>query len=450
MSGTATANRAEPVRARESAARFVERHGIHSVELGTADVNGGLRGKRVPAPVFLETLDTGVALSSAFFVFDVAADLVDSTYANFDNGFPDVRIVPDLATLRPLPWRPGTALVMCDCVDAERNRIDLAPRQVLSRVVALARELGYEPAIGPELEFFLLDAATRAPEGNRVPCYSLFEESRLEPVVADIRNHLGEAGIQLEASNAEYAPGQFEVNIRHCGAMEAADTTMMFRYAVKQIAASHGLVATFMAKPFSDLSGNGLHIHQSLWSDGGNAFATEAGTEISDAGRQYVAGLLDHIGALTLLGARTPNAYKRRVDLSFAPVNSTWGADNRTVAIRVPDMAGAGARVEQRDPVADANPYLVIAAQLAAGLDGIRRGLEPPPMTEGNAYDAVERERLPETLEEAVARFEHSEFARGLCGDALHEIVLSLARHELELFGSAVTDWERERYLEGS
>lgn len=114
------------------------------------------------------------------------------------------------------------------------------------------------------------------------------------------------------------------MNIRHCGAMEAADTTMMFRYAVKQIAASHGLVATFMAKPFSDLSGNGLHIHQSLWSDGGNAFATEAGTEISDAGRQYVAGLLDHIGALTLLGARTPNAYKRRVDLSFAPVNSTW------------------------------------------------------------------------------------------------------------------------------
>ncbi len=444
------ASRADPLRARESAARFVEQHGIHSVELGTADVNGGLRGKRVPAPVFLETLDTGVALSSAFFVFDVAADLVDSTYANFDNGYPDVRIVPDLSTLRPLPWRPGTALVLCDCFDAEHNRIDLAPRQVLSRVIALARELGYEPVIGSELEFFLLDAETRQPEGSRVPCYSLFEESRLEPVVADIRNHLGAAGIQLEASNAEYAPGQFEVNIRHCGAMEAADTTMVFRYAVKQIAASHGLVATFMAKPFSDLSGNGLHIHQSLWADDENAFATEAGDEIAEAGRQYVAGLMEHIGPLTLLGSRTPNAFKRRVDLSFAPVNATWGADNRTVAIRVPQMAGAGARIEQRDAVADANPYLVIAGQLAAGLDGIRRELEPPAMTGGNAYDDAGAERLPQTLDEAVDRFAHSEFARRLCGDALHEIVLSLARHELDLYGSAVTDWERERYLEGS
>jgi glutamine synthetase len=449
VSSAATADGAA-VLERDAIARFVEEHRIHSVELGVADSNGGLRGKRVPAPVFLDTLESGVAVSSALFVMDVGADLVASSYTNFDNGFPDVRLVPDTATLRPLPWRPGTALVMCDCVDEERNRVDFASRQVLTRVVALARELGYEPAIGPELEFFLLDPETRAPEGTRIPCYSLFEESRLEPVVADIRNHLVVAGVALEASNAEYAPGQFEVNIRHCGALEAADAAMVLRYAVKQIAAAHGLVATFMAKPFTDLSGNGFHTHQSLWCDGQNAFATEAGDELSATGRHYAGGLLHHIAELTLLGAPTPNAYKRRVDLSFAPVNSTWGPDNRTVAVRVPEPAGAAARVEQRDAVADANPYLLIAAQLAAGLDGVRRELEPPRMVDGNAYEALEHERLPRTLDEAVARFERSAFARGLCGDALHETVLSLARHELDLYGTAVTDWERDRYLETS
>jgi glutamine synthetase len=450
VSRAATLDRSDPVLDRDAVARFVEEHHVHSVELGMADCNGGLRGKRVPAPAFLKTLDTGVAVSNALFVFDVTADLVDSSYANFGTGYPDVRLVPDLGTLRALPWRPGTALVICDCVDEHGDRVELAPRQVLERVVAEARELGYEPEIGPELEFFLLDPETRAPERSRIPCYSLFEESRFEPVLADIRNHLGAAGVELEASNAEYAPGQFEVNVRHSGALDAADATMIFRYAVKQIAAAHGLVATFMAKPFTDFSGSGFHVHHSLWSDGSNAFATEAGTELSDAARHFVAGLLRHIADLTLLGAPTPNAYKRRVDLSFAPVNSTWGTDNRTVAVRAPEMAGAAARVEQRDAVADANPYLVIAAQLAAGLDGVRRELEPPPMTDRNAYEALEPERLPRTLDEAIARFERSDFARGLCGDALHEIVLSLARHELELYGNVVTDWERERYLETS
>jgi glutamine synthetase len=435
---------------RDSVTRFVEEERIHSVELAVADSLGGLRGKRVPAEVFLATLDSGVALSSVLFVFDTTADFVPSRWTNLENGFPDVRIVPDLATMRALPWNPGTAFVICDCIDEERNRVEAAPRQILTRVVALARELGYEPAVGPELEFFLLDPETRRPHGAALPPYSLAAEPRLEPVVAAIRNQVRAAGIELEASNPEYAPGQYEVNIRHSGAVEAADATMLFRYAVKQIAAAHGLVATFMAKPFTELSGNGFHVHHSLWQEGSNAFAADSG-EGEEPGaicRHFVAGLQRRIGELTLLGAPTPNAFKRRKPTSFAPVNATWGLDNRTVAIRVPETAGDGARVEQRDAAADANPYLVIAGQLAAGLEGVRHGWEPTPRTDANAYETGADEALPGSLAEAIARFRASEPARRMCGDVLHEILLALARAELDAYGDAVTEWERDRYLE--
>src|SRR3954451_15580698 len=354
------------VAGRDSVARFVEENRIHSVEMGVPDSNGGLRGKRVPAATFVETMGRGVALSNALFVLDVAADLVEAGYTNFQTGFPDLRLAPDLSTLRLLPWRPGTAFVMCDCVDEDGALVEVAPRRILARVVESARELGYEPVIGPELEFYLLDPGTRAPATSRIPVYSLHEESRFEPVLADIRNQLGEAGVVLDASNAEYAPGQFEVNVRHCEALAAADATMLLRYAVKQIAAAHGLLATFMAKPFSEHSGSGLHVHQSLRSDQGNAFA---GGALSGVGRSYLAGLQRHMADLTALGAPTPNAYKRRTGYSFAPVNASWGMDNRTVGLRVPATGADSARVEQRDAAADANPYLVIAGQLAAGLD---------------------------------------------------------------------------------
>jgi len=448
VGGRAASEGAGPVLERDSIARFIEEGRIDTVELAVADSLGGLRGKRVPAEVFLATLDSGVALSSVLFVLDVTADFVPSAWTNLGNGFPDVRVVPDLETIRALPWRPGTAFVMCDCIDEERDRVEAAPRQVLTRVVALARELGYEPAVGPELEFFLLDPETRRPRGGALPPYSLAAEPRLEPVVAEIRNQVRAAGVELEASNPEYAPGQFEVNIRHSGAVEAADATMLFRYAVKQIAAAHGLLATFMAKPFTELSGNGFHVHHSLWEGDRNAFAADSGAEPSDTCRHFVAGLQRRIAELTLLGAPTPNAFKRRQPTSFAPINATWGLDNRTVAIRVPELGGAGARVEQRDAGADANPYLVIAGQLAAGLEGVRHGLEPSPRTEGNAYEMGADEGLPGSLSEAIWRFEGSEPARRICGDILHEILLALARAELDAYGDAVTEWERDRYLE--
>lgn len=435
---------------RETVARFIEEHAIHTLELGVPDSNGGLRGKRVPAGVFLEGGSVEVAMSSAVFALDVAGDLVSARYTNLTNGFPDVRMLPDLATLRALPWRPGTAFMMCDCVEEDGSYVEVAPRRILANVVAGAHGLGYEPIIGPELEFYLLDAATRAPDRDRIPCYSLQEESRLEPVLADIRNQLSAAGVVITASNVEYAPGQFEVNLRHCGAVEAADATMLLRYAVKQIAAAHGLVATFMAKPFSAFSGNGFHVHQSLWSGDGNLFASDRGGELSRLGRHYVDGLRAHIADLTALGAPHPNAYKRRTEYSFAPVNASWGPDNRTVAIRIPRLDGSAARAEQRDAAADANPYLVIAGQIAAGLDGIRRALEPGPMIDGNGYEAAAPEPLPATLSAALDRFETSALARALCGEDFREIFVALGRRELELQHAAVTDWEQRRYLETS
>jgi glutamine synthetase len=430
---------------------LVRERGIETLELAVPDTLGALRGKRVPARLLREDSPPHVALSTVIYVWDVAADVVGAPFSNWDNGFPDFELVPDAGTLRALPWRPGSAFVLCDAVGEDGEPLAFSPRHVLRRVVESARAAGYEPTIGPELEFYLLPAGTRMPPGERIPCYSLNDPYGLESVVGAIRTQLADAGVTVEASNAEYAAGQIEVNLRSCPALQAADDTAFFRYAVREIAAAHGFVATFMAKPFSELSGNGFHVHQSLkaLADDANAFAAEDGDAPSPLARAYVAGLLRRLRETSAFGSPTPNAYRRRFEASFAPTNVSWGLDNRTVAVRVPPAATpAAARVEQRDAAADANPYLVIAAQVAAGLAGVRDGLEPPPRIDGNAYEARDCAPLPTSLDDAARLLAGSEFAREIAGDALVDVFVSLLEHESELARASVSEWERERYLE--
>jgi glutamine synthetase len=275
--------------------------------------------------------------------------------------------------------------------------------------------------------------------------------AEVEPVVTEIKRILEGSGIMVEAWNVEYGPAQVEVNLGHGAPIEIVDATIVLKYVVKQVAARHGLHATFMPKPYITEAGNGLHIHQSLaGADGRNAFAQEDDDSPlrSKLMRRYLSGLLAHQIELQAVNCPTVNAYKRVEDYSFAPTQVSWGLDHRLVGVRSAVARGAATRLECRWASADANPYLVVAGCLAAGADGLERDLELPPMVTGDPHVDASLTRLPTQLEEALALLERSSFVRDAFGDLWVDVYLVMLRHELELFARHVTDWERERYRE--
>ena len=246
---------------------------ISTVVMGVGDLNGILRGKRIPASHWPIVVDEGMALSNAMFALDMTCDIWDTPFTNMGTGYPDVKIFPGTAVLHPMPWDPGAAFVMGRAKKEDGEPLEIDPRNALIKVSSLAEELGYRVMIGAELEFFLLDPVTLRPRQDGIQVYGLERAMELEGVLGPIRNELIAAGIPIEQSNPEYAPGQVEVNIRFAEALETADHVVAFRGMVKQLAITHGYVATFMAKPFFDLSGNGFHVHHSIQADGRNLFA---------------------------------------------------------------------------------------------------------------------------------------------------------------------------------
>lgn len=422
---------------------YIAEHKIHTVELGFADINGILRGKRLPVRHFLKNIENGTALAKAPFAWDVQCGVYpDIEIANFDNGFPDMVAKPILSTFRRVPWREGSAFVLCDVFEEEGGPLEVAPREVLKRILARANDLGFRPLIGSELEFYLLDA-NKEPLFKGIQCYSLYKGAELEYVIEEMRNGLEDFGIELEAFHIEYGPAQIEVIPEYDDALVMADKTVLIKNAIKEIARKHGLYATFMAKPWTEESGNGYHVHQSLWDLDvtQNFFQTD-----KVLAQSYLAGLLHNARDFMIFGSPTLNSYKRFKDHSFAPINVTWGHDNRTVATRALGL-GAGTRFEHRTGSADANPYLIIAANVAAGLYGIENRLVPPVITQENAY-LKEAQVLPGTLREALDALAQSEVAKSYFGEKFVRLFLTLGRHEIAQFEGAVTDWEKERYLE--
>lgn len=428
--------------------------GTHTVVLAIGDLNGIARGKRLQANMWERTAHHGVALANALFQMDMTCDIWDTPYGNFANGYPDVHIVPIPGTLRPVPWEPGVVLTMCRSEEIpHRGPVPVDPRNVLLTAVERAADLGYQVMVGTELEFFLLDPETRRPRDVGIGVYGLARGTQFEYVLGPIRNLCTEFGILVEVSNPEYGAGQFEVNLRYSDAITAADNAMLFRNCVKEIAASFGMLATFMAKPFFGESGSGFHVHQSLWRSGVNAFSDNG--RLSELGRLYLGGLRRHIADLAMLSAPTPNAMKRRQPYTFCPINNTWGIDNRTVAIRVIEGDPSVVRIEQRDGSADANPYLLIGSQIAAGLDGVANRIDPGPMTAGDGYEASGAEPLPTTTPEAIRRFEASALVKDLIHPMLIETLVGQARREHDFMMASgeddpqgtVTEVERNRYL---
>ena len=418
--------------------------GTHTVILGVGDLNGLMRGKRIPADQWPRICGSGNALAMSLFTMDMTCDVWETPVVGFANGFPDCHIFPMHPPVA-VPWEPGVAMCFARAEGMDHGPLTVDPRQALLRQVERANAMGIDLQVGTELEFYLLDPDTGRPRDKGNDCYGLARAAELEPVLGPMRRELAEMGIPIEQSNPEYAAGQVEVNIRYESAMIAADRVVMFRSLVKQLAARHGLNATFMAKPFIDESGNGFHLHYSLWSEGKNIFA-DAG-KLNDLGRHFLGGMQQRMAEASICGAATVNAYRRRQPLSFCPVNASWGLDNRTVALRVIEGSDSAVRIEKRDAGADCNPYLLMAADIAAGLDGIEGKTEPTAITTGNAYEDDNAPPIPLDLADAISLARNSGWLRDVLGADQHEIWLQQAERELAFFNQQVTPFETARYL---
>ncbi len=418
--------------------------GTHTVILGVGDLNGLMRGKRIPADQWPRICGSGNALAMSLFTMDMTCDVWETPVVGFANGFPDCHIFPMHPPVA-VPWEPGVAMCFARAEGMDHGPLTVDPRQALLRQVERANAMGIDLQVGTELEFYLLDPDTGRPRDKGNDCYGLARAAELEPVLGPMRRELAEMGIPIEQSNPEYAAGQVEVNIRYDSAMIAADRVIMFRSLVKQLAARHSLNATFMAKPFIDESGNGFHLHYSLWSQGKNIFA-DAG-KLNDLGRHFLGGMQQRMAEASICGAATVNAYRRRQPLSFCPVNASWGLDNRTVALRVIEGSDSAVRIEKRDAGADCNPYLLMAADIAAGLDGIEGKTEPTAITTGNAYEDDNAPPIPLDLADAISLARNSGWLRDVLGADQHEIWLQQAERELAFFNQQVTPFETARYL---
>lgn len=432
-------------------------HDLHTVELAVPDTQGHLRGKRIPAERFLaEVHRSGANIADALFVFDIENDLPENEFVNMDTGYLDCHLVPDNTTGRVLAHRPGYGLVFADAVNQFGELHPLAPRTVLAHQIERCRAAGLDPLVATELEFYVC-TPDWLPVQDHIQYSSLIDGFEVEEALHAMRAALRGAGIEVESSNAEYGPGQVEINTGPVDPMTAADNTALFKSIVKQVAVQHGLRATFMPKPWAEQSGSGMHVHTSLSGDGQNRFADCSDGEPNDLMRAWLGGLIEHARALTLLGTPTSNGPKRIRPYTFSPTHVTWGLDNRTVLARCVVESGSGAnRVEFRSAGSDANPYLVIAGLLAAGLDGVDRNLEPGPRGEGDLYtNPGEHAPLPADLASAIEAFAGSPLAAAL-GDTFSRSFASIAEAEVALASEHsperddVNDWERSRFIEHS
>jgi|AGTN01.2.fsa_nt_gi Glutamine synthetase len=427
------------------AKKYISDHEIDTIEIGFADVVGAILGKQLPARFFLKNLSAGTGICRAPLTWDIQNDYFSTTeFAGFKYGAADMNLIPDLSTLREVPWRKGTATVLSDLHYDTGELIQVAPRQILKNVLARLEKTGYKARVGSEIEFYLLD-------GNRQPLfggqqtYSLFRLGEHSELIKQIKQGLENYGIGIEAIHTEYGPGQMELILEYDDALAMADKTVLARNAVKEIARKNGLYATFMAKPWSDKSGSGYHLHQSLAdASGNNAFAAD-----KQLLENYAAGLLKSSGEFMALACPSVNSYKRLSDMSFAPTRIGWAYDNRTVSTRLIG-SGKSLRLEQRTGAADANAYFLIAASIASGIYGIENRLTPPPLITGNGYSNEILEELPRSLTQAAPLFAQSKKASEYFGHEFVEIFTELINHDIEAHHINVSEWERDRYLENS
>lgn len=375
----------------------------------------------------------------------------------------DMLLKPDPTTFAVFPWQEqgegATARLICDVYNADGTPFPGDPRGTLKRVMAEAAALGYTMMVGPEPEFFLFQ---REPDGrpttktnDQASYFDLGPVDRGEECRRDCVLALQKMGFEIEASHHEVAPGQHEIDFKYANAIDAADNIATFRFVVRTIALQHGLHASFMPKPIMGVTGSGMHLHQSLFKDGKNAFFDPgASGELSPVCMQFVAGLLAHAKAFTAVCNPLVNSYKRLVPGYEAPVHIAWSERNRSPLVRIPARRGNSTRVELRSPDPSCNPYLALAVTLAAGLDGIKRGLTPPPPVNRNVYQMTREERLaegihslPGTLREALRELELDDVVQDALGPHVYAAFMEAKEIEWDIYRTQVHQWELDQYL---
>jgi glutamine synthetase len=436
----------------------IKRGEIHTVVLVFPDMQGRWMGKRFTARQFAESVaGHGTHACAYLLTVDMEMDpLPGFALTSWDKGYADLAMTPDLARWYPLPWAPGSALVVCDVHDDQRRPIAVAPRQILKDQLLRASKAGYTLKMASELEFYLFKEPYEAAQaknwkglahaGAYIEDYHILQGARMEPVVGEIRNQMERAGVPVECSKGEWGPGQHEINLVYSDPLLMADRHTVYKHGAKEIAMSKGHALTFMAKFDAGLAGSSCHIHTSLWDRKGERNVFSAGKGESKEFRFFLGGQMALARELAFFFAPTVNSYKRYQAATFAPTRIAWARDNRTCGFRVVGE-GDSLRIENRLPGADVNPYLAFAASIAAGLWGIENKVEPPAAFRGDAYKS-EVTAVPKSLGEAISSLEKSKMAKEAFGEVVFTHYLHAAKLELAAYEKAVTDWEKGRYFE--
>ncbi len=428
------------------------------------DLYGRLIGKRFSANHFLNSIvEQGTHSCDYLFTVDMEMEPVGGyKFANWEKGYGDFHVVPDMKTLRIADWLEKSAFVVCDVVDEEsHSMVPIAPRSLLKQQIERAAAMGFTAFAGSELEYYLFedsyrDAAAKGyanleSVGWYLEDYHTLQATREEPFNAAVRRHLERSGVPVECTKGEWGIGQHELNVRYAEVLAMADNHAIYKQCLKEVADKQEMSVTFMAKFSEEQAGSSSHVHLSLWKGDDNAFhgseSLGAGWTCSDEFRWFLGGWLKHVPELMVFFASTVNSYKRFQSGSWAPTHIAWCRDNRTACFRVVG-SGPSLRIECRLPGADCNPYLAYAAAMAAGLDGIENKIEPPEIFEGDVYTADGLAHVPPTLRDATDLFEKSELAQKTFGKDVVEHYTHFFRTEQRAYDIAVTDWERKRYFE--
>jgi glutamine synthetase len=424
--------------------------GIEWVRFELPDVHGTSRSKTIPLRHTADYAERGLNMYGGVSVLDSRSDVVGGTLYNEERQYGDQLLFPDPDTATVIPWADRTARLICDARWYDGSSLEATPRAVFRRVLERCRSMGFEPLIGFEYEFYLLDA-----EGKPLfEGYHIFNTVRNSwvPTIGRILEVMPQAGVDIITSNCEYAGAQWEINFAPGRGLAGPDNAFTFKNGVKEIARQDGYTATFMSKPFAGGAGSGCHTHISLLdaSSGENAFGdADAPDGITDACRSFIAGQLRYAKAVDALTAPTVNCHRRRRKHTFSPTNISWGFEDRSALVRVKRGTPGSTHTENRGPSALSNPYLVGAALLSAGLAGIEQGLQPQaPSAESPAEDDPTLEPLPSSLPEALQALSEEPATKAFFGEEFLTAYAAMRGHELSRFADHVTDWERQEYLE--
>ena len=434
---------------------------VEFVRFEQSDAHGISRSKTIPARHVRDFAENGLNFLLGQLGFDVQAGVAPGTGYLEELGFPDSRIRPDLSTYRILPWAENTARLLCEPYYTDGRPAMAAPRAVARKLLGELEEVGYRLYSGFEYEFYLVERENYQPPFQGIQIFATLRNNFDEYLIHQILRGMSAVGVDIITSNAEYGPGQMEINFAPSTGIEAADNAFTFKNGVKEIAQRNGYMASFMTKPYADQSANGCHYHHSLLDlkSGRNLFASRDGS-LTDVCRWWLGGQMAHAESLCAFAAPTVNCGKRYKLYSFAPTNATWGIENRTTGFRMKNLGSQGAHIENRLPSGASNPYLVMASVLAAGLDGLKNKIEPPAETTGIAYGLTDVTDLPTRLEESLDALEDDATLRAALGEEFIKLFVAVKRHEIGKakaaipnydspdFNNTVDEWERDEYFE--